>query len=54
MSTIDESDNEIDRSKEVVKQDARGLWQSSKAFFLKLFDLPGRYPRVRLTYPSFN
>jgi hypothetical protein len=39
MSTIDESDIKIDESKESLKEDTMGLWQSLKAFFLELFDL---------------
>jgi hypothetical protein len=39
MNTIDQRENEIDQSKEAVQHDARGLWQSLKAFFLELFDL---------------
>jgi len=45
MNTIDQSDKEIEQSREAVHRDAKGLWQSLKAFFLELFDLPGRYPR---------
>jgi hypothetical protein len=39
MNTIDQSDKEIDQSKEAVKQDARGLWQSLKSFLIGLLDL---------------
>ncbi len=49
MNTIDESDKEIDQSKEAVRQDARELWQSLKGFFLELFNLPGRFPSGQLT-----
>jgi len=38
MSTIDENNNEMEQNKEAVKQDAKGLWISLKAFFVELLD----------------
>ncbi|MEM7085574.1 MAG: DUF389 domain-containing protein [Bacteroidota bacterium] len=38
MSTIEENNKEIEQNKEAVKQDAKGLWLSLKAFFVELLD----------------
>jgi len=38
MSTIDENNNEMEQNKEAIKQDAKGLWISLKAFFVELLD----------------
>jgi len=35
---MDEADKEIQQNKEAVKQDAKGLWESTKVFFIELLD----------------